>query len=127
MVYQPQIISFHGPHRAGKNDRDVFREKLKTKMARTAGKMGIADGGYEMSKEDDVGYLCVPNSMDSKELRKFKSRARCRHESLNGRLTFFSILQNTFRHGMEKHKVAFEAVCVILQYQMNNGAPIFDA
>ena len=88
--------------------------------------MGIADGGYEMGKAEDIGFLCVPNSKNSEELKNFKSRVHCRHESLNGRLNNFKILQDTFRHGMKCHGTAFEAVAVIVQCQMNNGAPIFD-
>ena len=41
----------------------------------------------------------------------------------------FKCLSDVFHHGMEKHKVAFEAVCVIVQYryyQMDNGAELFD-
>jgi hypothetical protein len=29
--------------------------------------MGVADGGYEI---EDMGFLCIPNSLDSKELKK---------------------------------------------------------
>ena len=86
-----------------------------------ASKLGVADGGYE-----DATFLCLPNSLDSDDLKKFKSKARCRHESLNGRLHNFKILQDKFRHGMDCHKIAFEAVAVIVQYQMDNGAPLFE-
>lgn len=95
-------------------------------MASTPGKMGIADDGYKMGEAENIGFLCISNTQDSKELKKLKSRARCRHETLNGRLTKFGILQQTFEHGMECHDTAFHAVAVIVQYQMDNGAPIFD-
>lgn len=123
-IYEPKIVWLKGPIRCGKNDKTVFKEDgLKQKLESTPGKMGIADGGYEI---EETGFLCIPNTQDSKELRRFKSRARCRHETLNGRLENFAILQHTFRHGMKCHKVAFEAVAVIIQYQMDNGSPIFD-
>ena len=35
-------------------------------------------------------------------------------------------LGGLFRHGVAKHKAAFEAVCVTLQYAMDLGEPIFD-
>jgi hypothetical protein len=63
--------------------------------------------------------------MDSKELKKLKTRSRLRHESFNGRIKAFGILQNKFRHGFEKHGFALEAVVVIVQYQMDNGSPIY--
>jgi hypothetical protein len=126
-IYEPKIAWIKGPVRGGKGDRDIFREDgLKDKLASTPGKMGIADGGYEMRETQDKGFLCLPNTMDSRELKHFKSRARCRHETLNGRLNNFKILQDKFRHGMKCHGIAFEAVAVIIQYQMDNGAPIFD-
>jgi hypothetical protein len=128
MIYEPKIAWIRGPIRCGKGDRDVFREDgLKEKLESTPGKMGIADSGYEMGKAEDMGFLCTPNAMNSRELRRFKSRVRCRHETVNGRLNNFKILQDTFRHGIKCHGIAFEAVAVIVQYQMDNGAPIFDA
>ena len=27
---------------------------------------------------------------------------------------------------MDKHKICFEAVCVIVQFQLENGSPLFD-
>ena len=68
----------------------------------------------------------TPNTFDSKKLQNFKSRARLRQETFNGRLKYFSVLSETFRHSIAKHKLAFEAICVIVQYQMDNGSPIFD-
>ena len=127
MIYEPKIVWIKGPIRCGKGDRDVFREDgLKEKLESTPGKMGIADSGYEMGEARDMGFLCLPNTMDTKELKHFKTRARCRHETLNGRLNNFKILQDTFRHGMECHGIALDTVAVITQYQMDNGAPIFD-
>ena len=55
-----------------------------------------------------------------------QSRARARHETFNGRIKNFGCLDDRFRHGMEKHKICFEAVCVIVQYQLENGSPLFD-
>ena len=55
-----------------------------------------------------------------------QSRARARHETFNSRIKNFGCLEQRFRHGMEKHRICFEAVCVIVQYQMDNGAPLFD-
>ena len=53
-------------------------------------------------------------------------RAHARHEAFNGRLKSFKVLAEKFRHGQEKHKSVFEAVCVIVQYDMENGRPLFD-
>jgi hypothetical protein len=77
-------------------DLSFKKTGLKDKLASTPGKMGIADGGYEMGEEKDMGLLCLPNTMDSRELKHFKSWACCCHESLNGRLNNFKILQDKF-------------------------------
>jgi hypothetical protein len=52
--------------------------------------------------------------------------ARLRQETSNGRLKFFEALQQTFRHHVDKQKLELEAICVIVQYQIDNGSPIFD-
>ena len=59
-------------------------------------------------------------------VKSFKRRARARHETFNGRLKNFKILAERFRHGVPKHKAVFEAICVIVQYDMENGHPMFD-
>ncbi|KAL7573669.1 hypothetical protein ACA910_008356 [Epithemia clementina (nom. ined.)] len=88
--------------------------------------MAIADRGYATSGPVLMRKLATPNPADSDELRRCKSRARARHETLNERIKNFKILLETYRHNVEKHKAAFEAVCVMVQYQLNNGAPLFD-
>jgi hypothetical protein len=90
-----------------------------------AGKVAIVDRGYYMSKEDEVGFFSYTDNMDSKELGSFKSRARLRHESFNGRLKHFGSLNQMFCHGFDNHKFVFHTIVVIVQYQMDNGTPIF--
>lgn len=123
-VYHSKVVWINGPYRAGEHDKTVLRKPdgLKTKVKE--GKLVIADAGYVSSRADEQ-FLAVPNAKDPKELKNFKSRARCHHETFNGHIKFFKCLSETFRHGIEKHKIAFEAVCVIVQYQMDNGAEIF--
>ena len=89
--------------------------------------MGVADGGYAHGASGEgMHYFAIPSTLDSSELANFKMRARCRHESLNGRFKNFEILQARFRHGQECNGIAFAAVAVIVQYQMENGAPLFE-
>jgi hypothetical protein len=88
----------------------------------------IADRAYRSKKEEEKNLLFTPNNMGSTELEKFKSRVRLCHETFNGRIKCFgSLSAQTFRHGFDKHKFVFEAVVVAVQYQMDNGSPIFDA
>ena len=104
--------------RAGRNDNDLLQaggllDKIKP------GKLGITDGGYGHEK------LSVPNPREPKEVRRFKSRARCRHETFNGRLKHFNALCQTFTYPPDKHQMVFEAVCVTVVYQIENGSPLF--
>ena len=95
-----------------------------------SGKKIIVDGGYLPDPNDEAELdmlVCPRPGYGSKTFRKFKSRVRCRHETFNGRLKHYACLDQTFRHGMKKHKLAFEAVCVTVQYKLENGSPLFDA
>jgi len=122
-VYRPKCVWVNGPFRGGMHDIDMFRAGLKARMP--AGKRAIVDRGYRTTERDEMGMFTYPDNMDSRKLGNFKSRARLRHETFNGRLKKFNILSQTYRHPHEKHKFAFEAIVVIVQYQMDNGAPIF--
>jgi hypothetical protein len=121
-IFKSKCVWISGPHRGGKHDITIFREGLKDKIKQ--GKKLPVDRGYKSSKLDE-GMLSPPCALDSKELNNFKSRARLRQETFNGRLKFFDALGQTFRHGIDKHKLVLEAVCVIVQYQMDNGRPLF--
>ena len=84
------------------------------------------DRGYQSSRPDER-MLSLPNACDSELLYNFKSRSRLRGETFNGRLKKYEILNQTFRHGREKHSLAFlAAVVVTLQYRMDNGEPLFE-
>jgi hypothetical protein len=85
----------------------------------------IVDRGYRTGIEDEQGMFSFPDNMDSKELNNFKSRARLCQETFNGRLKFHRSLWDTFQHGFGKHNFVFEAIVVIVQYQMDNGSEIY--
>jgi hypothetical protein len=89
------------------------------------GKKGIANRGYVTSVPEEKAKLSLPNAHDPKELNNL--RVGPRQEMLNGRLKNFNVLSETFRRHGEKHKFAFEAVAVTVQYQMDNGSPLYDA
>ena len=71
-------IHVYGPRRGGENDKTMLEnsgvlDKLKN------GKLAIVDGGYVNFK--NKGKLSWPNPHDSKDVKKFKARARARHET----------------------------------------------
>jgi hypothetical protein len=119
-VFENRLVWMNGPYKASVHDITIFRDKLMAKIP--AGKKVIGDKGYRGEK----AIISTPNSHDPPDVRHFKSRARARQESFNSRIKFFACLENRFRHGLAKHKICFEAVCVIVQYQLENGSPLFD-
>jgi len=124
-VYESKVVWISGQHRGGKSDWTIYLEGLCKLIPQ--GKKVIADRGYG-SKEtpNESAKVAIPNACDSKELANFKARARCRHETFNGRLKFFSSLNQTYRHEQSKHTFVFEAVVVIVQFQMDFGSPLFE-
>jgi hypothetical protein len=96
---------------------------LKSKIP--AGKRAIGDEGYVGNPQK----ITTRNSFDSDAVKKFKKRVKARHETFNGRLQAFGILNQPFRSTgpmpLEKHKTGFEACCVIVQYEIGNGHPLF--
>lgn len=124
-VFKSQICWLSGPHRGGLPDKEII--KVSGLLHRVpVGKLVIADGGYAIADTELKKKISLPSRTDSKRLHNFKSRARLRHETLNSRLKNFECLfTHSFRHGYDYHKDVFEAVCVTVQYQMDNGAELF--
>lgn len=127
-LWDSKCVFLHGPVKAGEvTDLDHWRLALKDRMRQMpAGKMLIADKGYQTSEVDEVGLFAYPNNRDEEDLRVFKTRARQRHETFNGRLVHYKILQDTFRFPAEKHEHVVRSVAVRVQYAMESGAPLFD-
>jgi len=87
------------------------------------GKKAIADKGYR-GEPDTIAFK---NENDSDALRKFKERVQTRHETVNAKIKSYRCFVEPFRHGVKKHKKVFEACCVLVQYELENGHPLFDA
>ena len=87
------------------------------------GKKAIGNSGYR----GEPSKVATKNHLDSEEVAKFKNMVRACHETFNSRIKFFKVLDERFRHGLDKHKVCFEAVCVLTQYELGSGNPLMDA
>ena len=127
-VYDAQCVFIDGPFPCGTNDITAFRNKLKSKIRK--GKKVVVDGGFPPNpkSKEEMEMLALPRQgLGGKDFRNFKSRVRCRHETFNGKLKTYAGLAHLFRHGMDKHGAAFRAICVTVQYEMDNGYPIYDA
>jgi hypothetical protein len=122
-IYKNRLVWIKGPFKAAAHDRTIFlTEGLADKIP--AGKKVVADRGYTGEKCKEK--LSIRNPRDSDALKQFKRRVRARHENFNARIKMFKILEERFRHGVKRHKAVLEAVCVLVQYDLENGHPLFD-
>jgi hypothetical protein len=134
-----QIAWISGPHEASRHDITVFRggtvEEGKKNWNRNAlyfkldqGKKLIGDDGYSGEPEK----ITKTQKYHSVELKRFLGRAKTREETLHTRLKSFKILRERFHHGVDTikrknlHQMAVEAICVIVQYDYENGHPPFE-
>lgn len=120
-IHSSKLLWVYGPTPPGKyNDLEVFRQSLKNTLP--AGVRAIGDKGYI----GEADYISTSNDLDPREIAEFKERVLARHESFNKRLKIYGCLTKRFRHGVENHKVAFEAICVLTMFEMEDS-PLFDA
>jgi hypothetical protein len=125
-VYEPKCVFIEGPFRGGKPDLEMFRESGLMQKLIANGKVCIADRGFRSKNPREQNCFALPDYMDAgRDLYKTKSRGRLRQETWNGRLKHFGALSQTFTHGFVKHGTVLRAVAVLVQYQMDNGSPIY--
>jgi hypothetical protein len=55
-----------------------------------------------------------------------QSAARSRHETFNGRLKNWGILERTYRHDIKAHGTVFSMCVAIAQLCVANGEPLFE-
>ena len=122
-LHQDRVVWISDPYPASTHDLTIFRKPngLKEKMEATGNIKAIGDKGHRGEGE----LISIHNAEDSEEVREFKKRALARHESLNSRLKNFACLSERFRHKFHNFKMFFNAVAVTVQFQMENGSPLF--
>ena len=125
-IYSDHIVWVNGPFRGGKHDLTILREgeedtneSLLERIPQ--GKFMVADRGYRTGSEQELRKIAFKRNDDPIELKRFKARATCRHETVNARIKQFNAVAETFRHGKDKHEMAFKAICVIVQYHLDLG------
>jgi len=127
LIWRNQVVWAEGPVQAATHDKTKYEEKNGLQSLIPNGKLVVGDRGY---RGEDLSSrqrsLSIRNTRDSEEVKAFKRRVRARHENFNARLKNFAILDNRFRHGVDRHRAVFDAVCVLCQYDMENGHPLFD-
>ena len=133
-IYSSRLVWIAGPFPASRHDLTIFRggrpdeepkdpEALIFKIPE--GKKGIGDSAYT-AEAGLGGKMVVSRQEDSVALKIFKARAKARHETFNGRLKAFRVLDIPYRHRQLLHVSVFEAVCVLVQYDLEWGHPLFD-
>ena len=117
-----RLLWMRGPFPAGNSDITVARREGLVEELKRRGQKGIGDRGYN----GEPKQISTPNAHDNKGVATFKRRALMRHENFNGLIKGFDVTNLCFRHSHEKFKYAFEAVCVLCQYKVENETPLYD-
>ena len=88
----------------------------------------VGDSGYD-GQRDKVTTTMDAHSSTTKALFK---RIKSQLESCNGRFKNFKVVRESFRHGqstdgkLKRHKHSFVACVVLVQYDIENGHPLFE-
>ena len=117
-----RIVWINGPFPASHHDITIFRSPDGLKGKIPENKRAIADSGYK----GEPSKIAITRDGDSAEMKKFKARVKSRHETCNSRLKCFNVVDHAFRHGFEHHQRVFEAVCICVQYDLENGYGLFE-
>jgi hypothetical protein len=113
-----------GPYPAGRwMDVKIFDDILSNLLELEPGERVEADNGY-------VGHAnkvkCPNNDCNPPENLRVQSAARSRHETFNGCLNNWGILEKVYRHDITVHGTVFYACAVITQLSVANGEPLFE-
>jgi hypothetical protein len=117
-----QLLWMSGPHPAGTNDITIFKTKGLMQELERRNQKAIGDKGYNGAPK----YCTTPNAHENEGVKLFKSRALKRHENFNSLIKQFNILSGRFRHSIDRFELAFEAVCVLCQYRIENETHLYD-
>lgn len=124
-IHHNKIVWVNGPFPAGENDKKVFDKEGGLGSKLKEHQVCIGDQGYAKTKDK----VATRNSLDSPELKDLKERAKAQQETINARLKSFAVLANAFRtkgaRRIERHKAVMEPCLVIIQYELDNGSPLF--
>jgi hypothetical protein len=110
------IVWATGPFKCGRYpDITIFRHSLKQLLL--PWEMVEADGGYRGDEK-----CRTPTMARSWAEWRAKGSARTRHETINGRLKRWAILNQVFRHNLDFHRHCFMAIAVLTQLGIDRGS-----
>ena len=123
-VFNQKCVWISSQHKGAVHDLTIFKEPGGLADKIPEDKLAVVDRGY---KDPTNSSVSLPNTTDPPELNSFKTRARLRHETFNGRLKKFRILDATFEHTpLGKQEIALQAVATLVQHQIDQGWPLYD-
>jgi hypothetical protein len=116
------LVWVSGPYPAGRwTDVKIFDGVLSNLLE--LGERVEANNGY-VGRADKA--KCPNNYCNPPENLGMQSTARSRHETFNGRLKNWGILEKVYRHNIIVHGTVFYACAVITQLSVANGEPLFE-
>ena len=120
-ILRGDLVWINGPYPAGAwTDIKIFNKVLRHFLEE--GERVEADNGY-VGATDKI--KCPNNPCNPVANEGMQSRARYRHETINGRFKTWQILKNTYRHDLSRHGEVFRAIAIITQIGIENGEPLF--
>ena len=125
-LWKPQVMNVSGWFPAGETDLTMYNSASGLGSKMPEGKKVFADGAYESIPE------CVTrmNACETGAVKAIRKRALARQESFFSRLKVMNIFRDRFRsHSkdrFEQHEKFFLAACILIQYDMENGAPLME-
>ncbi|MFM8622189.1 MAG: hypothetical protein ACKOB3_02260 [Holophagaceae bacterium] len=115
------LVWVGGPYPAGNwPDIKIFLNELAHLLE--PGERVEANNGY-VGHPDKI--KCPNNDCNRTENFAMQARVRSRHETFNGRLKFWGILNQVFRHDIRQHGSVFYACAVNTQLAIMSGEPLF--
>ena len=121
-ILKGNLVWVEGPYPAGTwPDIKIFLNCLAGHLL--PGERVEADNGY-VGHPDKI--KCPLNDCNRAENLAMQSAARSRHETFNGRLKNWGILERKFRHDIRQHGSIFYACAIITQLIIANGEPLFE-
>jgi hypothetical protein len=125
-IRRNQLVWIKGPFPASRHDITTFRsedapgEGLIDMIPE--GRRAVGDSGYK----GEPNKVTITREGQTKELKKYLARVKSRHETFNARIKSFRVLDVAFRHGFAQHQQCFEAVCILVQYDVESGHGLYD-
>lgn len=124
-ILSSDIVWISGPYPGGFTALLVFHERLRDKLKKV-GESAEADDRYKRDNRLGGGpYVECPATW-SGDPQCLKERVQMRNATINEKLKDFGVLNQTFRHDVDKNGCCFRAVVLIVQLAKEGGEALID-